>query len=234
MKINKICQKDLIKIIDKFGQDNRIFQSEAQFQFDLAWEIRNNLHSEKTEIRLEEMTVQEKNSNKRFYSDIVIKYNDKSFDVIELKYKTKASTYIDRNKTTVSLLNHGARDLGRYDYLYDLYRMQLLKKQDIKKYSYPLDYSFNSGYAIILTNDYHYWEQTKSNVKDVLYKNFCIGEGDVIKERETLEWNSKKVDNCIKGTWRDKGLQFDNTYKCEWRDYYTCSRDSFKFLILEI
>lgn len=236
MKNKKINQNDLIEILHTFGQNNRIFQSEAQFQFDLAWKIRERLQTEYAEICLEEMTVQEKDSNKRFYSDIVIKYHDQFYDVIELKYKTKESTYyFDNDKKIISLLNHGARDLGRYDYLYDLHRIQLLKNHNSKKYTYSLDYSFHSGYAIILTNDNHYWKQTKEKAQNVLYKNFCIGDGDIIEQNSCLKWTPKNTEkNCIKGTWRENILQFDKTHVCKWRDYFASSGEPFKFLLLEV
>lgn len=192
-------KENLTNIIQVFGKDGKIFQSEAQFQFELAWSLQTHLGCQ---VKLEDMrtVVRSKDNNpealkKKFYTDIVVEQDGYSV-ALELKYKT--ADYSDKN---LYLFNHGAVDLGRYDYLWDVHRIELLLGKGYKKEllfgkgnkeeieSWKEEWGdvevlegkeCNKGFAVLLTNEKKYWEQyyedEKEGVKYTIDNQFKIGE----------------------------------------------------------
>ena len=214
---------DVCEILKKFGEENRIFQSEAQFQFDLAWEIKKEYSS--YEVLLEVLSFR---TPKRKYSDIIVKDRDGNYIVIELKYKTKK-----KNIQGIELLEHGATDLGRYDFLLDLRRIELLKKRDENLFAFNHNLKkFVKGYAILLTNEHKYWDFSKAEHYDTLYRDFCISSKDSIKKGVPLKWNKKSTSCCVNETSRDENLEFDSDYDFsdKWQPY--C--DNFRYLIVPV
>jgi hypothetical protein len=111
---------DMVKIIDKLRSKRRIFCSEKDFQFALAWEIQKCY--DKSNIRLEYCPNLEKN----VHIDIIVELDNKYYP-IELKYKTK--TFIGKdNNENYFLKNQGAQDIGKYDYLKDIQRIEQFSK----------------------------------------------------------------------------------------------------------
>ena len=43
LNLKQLDKKELTEIIQCFGKNKKIFQSEAQFQFDLAWELKKKI-----------------------------------------------------------------------------------------------------------------------------------------------------------------------------------------------
>lgn len=259
MKLNKDdFFNDLIKIINSLEKET-IFRSEAQFQFRLAWKLQKK-YGKDCEVILENLSAratypatttisrgknkgQKKDvtKTKKFFTDIIIKNKDKDgcFVAIELKYKTKED---DEEE----LYYHGAQDLGRFDFLWDLMRIQILKTRDKNCYDEIKIIDFDkskmlAGFSIMLTNDNNYWSVTDSNLSMhnnlyPLYKNFCIGEKQEISAGVELKWNKNgRTDTCVDGTWRDKAiLKFDNKHTCYWRPYCETKNSIFKYLILSV
>ena len=222
MNLKDINIKDLMS---KLAKQNEVFESEAQFQFELAQLIKDEYGKYGFRIKLELVTAYSNNPLKRYYSDIIILDKDNNYIAIELKYKTKAS-----NCNGVILLNHGATDLGRFDYLWDIHRIELLKYKNRKIYSYNDKLKeFIKGFAIILTNESKYWTINKKS-KDTLYKNFCISDLDKIDKKINLEWNKKNGKSCVDGTWRDIQLSFKQDYAFKWDVF----NNDFRYLIIEI
>lgn len=244
--------KAITDIIDKFGYSNLIFKSEAQFQFTLAWELQKKF--DKYIVSLENLSaiasfdgtrtmikgerkgeIISVTKTKKFFTDILLKNGIGDFVAIELKYKTKED---DINY----LSEHGATDLGRFDYLWDLMRVQMLKTNNKNCYEQIKTIDCDSkkmicGFSVILTNEPNYWKITtaksqKKNGTFPLYKNFCIGEGQVINSNNKLEWNKNKPSTCVDGTWREKVIiEFSNSHNCYWRKYG--SNNLFNYLILD-
>lgn len=96
-----------------------IFHSEADFQFALAWEIQKAYPD--ANVRLEYCPAKYPN----MHLDMLVKIGEMGFP-IELKYKT-LMTQMEVDGEYYNLKNHGAQDLGRYDYLIDVERIELLK-----------------------------------------------------------------------------------------------------------
>lgn len=218
---------NLNEIIKEMSSKHKVFQSEAQFQFDLAWEIK--LKYPKYDICLEMVTYFSKNDQKmkRFYTDIVVIDADGNYCAIELKYKTRNACF---EELDVQLLNHGATELGRFDFLYDIFRIENIKYKDEKKYVYNSKLKhFVKGFAILLTNESRYWNTTKVG-NSALYKDFCLSNNDYITKGKPLSWNKIKEKSCVDKTFRDIQLVFRQDYKFNWQDY----THNFKYLIQEI
>jgi hypothetical protein len=94
---------------------------------------------------------------------------------LELKYKTRALKTVERGET-YHLQNHGAQDIGRYDFVKDIWRLETIVANS----------AHAVGYAVMLTNDPSYW--TKSRNALTVDKAFRLHE-----ERElhgTLDWEA--------------------------------------------
>ncbi len=244
MNIKELITNNTINdLIHELGAANRLFKSEAQFQFELAWSIKTFLQDkcceDSPEVHLEYLSAIRKNGrqSKKIFTDILILDANGRFIPIELKYKTvsnKAGSVFD------DYGDHGATDLGRFDYLWDVKRIQYLKHRDEKSFLFNEDLQeFCRGFAILLTNDHHYWDATvsKKESKNPLYLSFCIGEGDTIPKGKELEWKNKGKGTCVENTWRNDHdyvvpLVFDQDYHCKWLNYN--NDETFKVLVLEV
>lgn len=238
--------QSLERIMNELGAVPRIFNSEAQFQFELAWKIKEEFDCE---VKLEELSRTSQSTNykgsiitKKDYTDIIIE-DDRQRIALELKYKTATpdNIHIPGN---ILLMNHGAADLGAYDFLWDVHRIQILTgNEDEGEVRMPC----NRGYAIILTNDSHYWN-TNSNNKTTnhgINRNFLIGdstEGDAFLLKGKHNWY--KTDGTIglskaleKDTSRKNSIHITNDYPYKWKEYCTPIADRngiFKYMIVEI
>lgn len=252
MKNEKITSLDdltkcrINSIIHSFGENERIFQSEAQFQFELAWAIQQQIanagNTKKVKVLLEVLYAVNGDDKgevnqriKRSYADIVVKDNEGKYIVIELKYKVKESEY-----GKIKLPNQGASNLGRYDYLWDLHRIEVLRDRDSKEEIHTSDgplTEFDRGFAIILTNEKRYWDITsnKAQTKDgrkYRYAPYCIG-GD--------EDGNGVLSSGERGQLSDSrsGFTIESDYDFKWEGYPYANTDEqksyeFKFLTLEV
>ena len=247
-------------LLEEFGRKPKVFQSEAQFQFDLAWRLQEDYDCI---VKLEDLTVvidkkeNEKKSKQKIYTDITLE-RDGYVIAIELKYKTAAMT----QGNDILLFNHGAADLGRYDFLWDVNRLELLvhpskevlEKAIAKEYAPQVSIDFpklkrcNKGFAIILTNEDDYWKIGHENCKeDVIYKQFCIG-GDTCTGKGQLystnmDWGkdrkTDKYTSAVVNSPRARRLQLQEAYSYQWRDYCQVPTDNgknglFKYMIISI
>lgn len=251
MELSEITKDFLTEILKKFGESGKVFLNEAQFQFELAWKLNEICLANKMikcKVYLEYQTMHRSNEAnvddgniKRFFTDILLLDNEGNYVPIELKYKTKG--YEDEN---LNLAQHGANDLGRFDYLWDLKRIQYLKNKPEKYERDKKLLKFVNGFAIMLTNDEKYWEYTTGlldkqiNLKrrNPLYKKFCIGQNQYIDCGSELTWRDNGDNTCVRDTWRNVlpfvvPIAFDNPQKCKWEKYYSKDNMRFQFLILD-
>lgn len=248
-------EQDLENIIDNFD----FFYNESQFQFELALELQKKYPNSK--VYLEELTNQfilDNNQIKRWYTDIVVEYknekNEKECIAIELKYKT--AKYHDNNG--IILLEQGATDLGRYDFIWDIYRNESLvngfninkenscidsgikkgnsglKREKIKN-SIPLPNTrkFIAGFAIMLTNDHKYWDRPKK--LNAIYENFSIHDGTTITG--IIDWysNTGNYSKALIGSSRGRPIELSGGYNIAWQNHKTSLQGtSFKFTIVKI
>lgn len=137
------------------------FCSEADFQFALAWELKE-MYPE-IEVQFEYLYKEKE----KIYVDIRIKIGNDIYP-FELKYKTKTDVSMPMLKY------HGAQDFGRYDYLHDIERIEKISK---------LDDSFKRGFAIFLTNDNAYLNPGRGESMD---EQFGIYQGREISANKSL------------------------------------------------
>ena len=158
MNINELIENALNELIN---EEKEIFCSEADFQFALAWKIKELSLKElspKIDIKLE-FTPWKFDPN--IHIDIVVSTEGQMIP-IELKYKTKKlekdnfenqENLDHQDSYDVPLKTQGAHDTGRYDFVRDIHRME----QIIDSKKYPMQ----TAYAIFLTNDSLYWKNPK-------------------------------------------------------------------------
>lgn len=199
-------------ILSSLAQHRPVFHSEADFQHAFAWEIHRHLPM--ASVRLE-LPVRVK--NRFLHIDIWVVSQDVIL-AIELKYKTRALS-IKIGNEQYHLKNQGAQDLGRYDFLKDVQRLEQVSTQ----------YQNFIGYAIFLTNDRSYWSKsTNSNTADA---DFRLHSGRVIEG--VLAWGETASDGTKRK--REKPIDLQGKYPLQWQDYsHPCSDRHGKFRILMV
>ncbi len=176
-----------------------MFHSEADFQFALAWEIR-----EKTglEVRLE---YPRKPSAKR-YLDIWL---PEARAAIELKYfKRKLDVAVGGER--FALANQGAHDINRYHFLRDIERVE----------------GAGRGFAVALTNDPNYW--TRAIKQSPIDAAFRLHEGRTLPAHKPLAWApsatgmnkpSIRLKHSYSLAWRDYGLPLTEVAEARSRQF---------------
>ena len=221
---NVLTQNIINNMVSLLGQEGRVFQSEAQFQFDLAWKIQEYCKDYGCKVFLEvpspystEITQESiKTSSKRRFYDIVVLDKHGNFVVIELKYKILGGTkpFLYKNNQ-IQLLPQGAGDLGRCYYLHDIERLEALAKDCSTITLMNKQFkNFIRGFAIIITNDKNYWEEHGYNCTSV-HKDFCTAHGDKITA------GIKKWREGSKETKSKKVVNIQGEYECNWMPYYS-------------
>lgn len=186
----------IVTAINVLQIKQKIFHSEADFQFSLAWQLQKLLPDAK--IRLEYCPP----FATEMHIDIYV-IDDEGTHPIELKYKSKAIEAIVENEY-FKLKNHGAQDLGRYDYLYDISRVERVR---------VLDSKYHSGYAIMLTNDPSYWKVSRSD--KTVDAAFRIHEARTVNG--LLAWGEPVSAGTIKG--RAEPINIEGNYMLHWDEY---------------
>ncbi|MBR5323411.1 MAG: hypothetical protein IKV14_01150 [Muribaculaceae bacterium] len=208
--------KNKIKeVLENLKLKRKAFCSEADFQFEFAWELQKKLP--KAKIRLERPIL----INKVYYIDIWLIYENKYYP-IELKYKTRLSTIID-NGEEIELANHAAVDLGCYAYIKDIVRIEEIKNNMGEE-------KFGGGFAIMLTNEPLYYRDTKRNSS---YQQFKIFENREITGN--LSWGKTQTGNEFALKKKFPPLNLKDKYKISWFDYSIVNNSpNFKYTITHI
>lgn len=187
-----------------------LFHSEADFQHHFAWEIHKEAN-DAADIRLE-FPLSNDSSNRCEYCDVLVR--GESTIGIELKYKTKGLT-ANVGDELFELKRQNAQDLGRYDFLKDISRLE----------SWCEHKKISKGYAILLTNDPSYW--SKPQKPDTNDSAFRLHHNRV--EQGSLAWKDSAGSGTIKG--REACLVLKNSYSLTWVD---TPRSGFRYLLVEI
>lgn len=247
--LKQLNAQALSEIIKEFN--GKIFQSEAQFQFELAWKLNEKYgNGDDLAVELEDMGMVEKdgeNVKRKFYTDIVVKQGDYRV-AIELKYKT--AEYKSEN---VYLFNHGAEDLGRYDYIWDVHRIELLKGEPESKdfgeenFEVQKQKICKKGFAVLLTNEKKYWEENKKNKnendeeKRTIDYQFRFPATNESLFNKILDWKKNKdgaYTSTVKDSFRAHRIKLKEAYSYKWENYRDSSADekngTFKFVIIEV
>lgn len=177
-------------VLDNLAKRRPLFWSEADFQFEFAWELHKKL-GEEANIYLErrfeldnDKDTRDKNHNK-YYVDIWVEYQDGIYP-IELKYTTTVCKIHDA-ENPVETKEQSARDAGCYRFLWDIKRLE-----EIKTSLSPKEVK---GYAIMLTSDAGYYEERKPK-QPTLFDDFRLIEGREIPpctSDRKFKWTLDKI-----------------------------------------
>ena len=220
-----INRKFIQSALGSLKLNRRVFHSEDDFQHELAWTIRDSLKG-KVQIRLErpfELSA-EKNPAEvdAMHVDILIRPdNSANWVALELKHKTQALECrlpIKGSKEQFNLKTQGAQNHSRYDFWQDVHRLERLIKAGM----------VTRGYAIMLTNDHHYWQERDPTTQD---REFNLHEG--LKVQGKLSWVCGDSSLKKKGR-RQCSIRLREEYQLEWKPYSEINGQEFRYLLLEV
>lgn len=224
--------------IEYHKNEEKLFYNECHLQMELATYLKqsnncyDNVHLEyfvpgsavmgQIRASLYPLDVEYKPQN--LYIDIVVE-KDGEFLPIELKYKTAPlDENISRFGETIPnadvLKNHGARDLGAYDFWRDVNRIECLMKRfgNVK-----------NGIALFLTNDQGYWTLPKDGTNPN-YANFSMKDG---KHSQEKHWQGNTAMSAARPS-----FNVNKVYELEWLPQkekgYKWSNKDFRYCLLKI
>ena len=183
-------------LLATLAAERPIFHSEADFQHAFAWLLHRM--NPKLSVRLE-LPVRAG----KFVSHVdLLTSSSTERTAIELKYKTRALTVTSAGEE-FRLTTHAAQDLGRYDFIKDIQRVETLVAQ----------HEVASGYAILLTNDSSYW--TVARRPDSVDAAFRLSSDCTLSG--ALAWHERASAGTTRG--RKDVLTLRGSYTLDWRDY---------------
>ena len=184
--------RDLMKVL---AMRRPVFHSEADFQHALAWALHER-HSNAS-VRLEYRPP----DFGRRYIDIWFQEKTRTL-AIELKYWTRR---LDRTvgEEKFSLLDQGAQDIGRYDFLKDVQRLE-----EVVGLSPGC-----IGIAIALTNDSNYWSPPRRST--TVDSAFRLHDGRIAQGR--VEWAAHTGKGTSQG--REAAITLSGAHTMLWQDY---------------
>lgn len=203
-------------VLENLAKRRPLFWSEADFQFEFAWELHKKL-GEEANIYLErrfeldnDKDTRDKNHNK-YYVDIWVEYQDGIYP-IELKYTTTVCK-IDDAENPVETKEQSARDAGCYRFLWDIKRLE-----EIKTSLSPKEVK---GYAIMLTSDAGYYKERKPK-QPTLFDDFRLTHNRKIKKDTELKWNLSRIAEDKRADhWSRNWPKFTlkGEYILQWQDF---------------
>lgn len=151
MSLNTVLNTkfDIYRVLGELSKTNPLFNSELEFQFYLAWKIKE-LYKEIYTICLEYPLKNYQGKNRNI--DLVLVCNNGGLIPIELKYKTSKFEYFFNN-INYKLKDQSANDLSKYGHLKDVSRIEYFKETEK---------NFLVGYVITITNQAKTWQKILS------------------------------------------------------------------------
>jgi hypothetical protein len=182
-------------IMMSLAQSRPIFHAEADFQHAFAWELHKLLPD--AQVRLELPVVA---GGETMRVDIWATVAGRPV-AIELKYKKRALDVMIGAERFL-LRNDSAQDLGRYDFIKDIERIERIAAHIPQA----------EGYAVLLTNDSGYWREGTGLTID---NAFRLHEGRGLTG--DLGWGSAAGKGTTAG--REQILRLNRTYPLGWKNY---------------
>lgn len=213
--------KFIEKIIKTLQGERKLFNSEDDLKFALAWLIKK--YNNDLDVRLEYCPKLLPN----MHIDILV-IDSKRWIPIELKYRTKElKTEVDGE--IYNLTDHSAKDQGCCAYLNDIKRIEDL----ILAYPDKID----KGYTIFITNDLGFTKQPNLKNGKCYYREFSLENGRTLPR--IMKWIKDK-EGPSKSTMSkyEKGIELiANNYKINWLPYSkieNTKNGEFRYLINKI
>lgn len=140
---------------------------------------------------------------------------------IELKYRTRKLNP-RFNGEDFALRDQGAQDIGRYDFIRDVVRLERATEGPLQA---------TAGFAVMLANDPLYWNRRREGTVDAGFR--------VIEDGRTIEgemaWSSRAASGTTKG--REEPLRPRGRYEARWRNYRDFEEggySKFRYLAVEV
>jgi hypothetical protein len=199
------------EVMSALAERRPVFHTEADFQHAFAWELQRR-HPE-ARIRLETRPRPGVRLD-------VLAITDGRRVAIELKCLLRdLTTTIDGE--LFALPNQSAQDVRRYDFVKDVARLEVLRRE-----AYA-----DVGFSIALTNDASYWQG--GNREGVADAAFRLGEGRTLTG--ALAWAAHTGAGTMRG--RETPIELIGAYELVWRDYSSvdASRNGrFRYLVVVV
>lgn len=199
------------ELLELLSERRPVFHSEADFQHALAWEFQ--LYSRTAEVRLEQQISTE---GGRVHLDLLIKDGSRHV-AIELKYKSKKAS-VPWKDEDFHLKGHGAQDLGRYDFLKDIGRIE----------RYVETRPGSEGYAVLLTNDSTYWQESRK--VGAIDASFRLHEGRAISG--DLAWGKAASKGTMRA--REAVIRIGGKYTMKWHNFSQIGEQSFRYAAVHV
>ena len=181
--------------LSELSTRRRIFHSEADFQHELAWSLRELVPNCKP--RLEHPVPGLDNAS----FDILLNYGQ-WFVAIELKYLVCGLNVVEQGEV-FKLKNQSARPVRRYDVFRDLARLERFVRSDPNR----------SGSLIVLSNDIIYWKEGQRPAG--ISTAFSLRQDRHVAGR--LEWAESTGAGTMKG--REEPIDLAGRYSLRWAEY---------------
>jgi hypothetical protein len=202
------------EVLAALGGQRPVFHSEADFQHALTWEIHMRLPH--ASVRLER-PVAVTPGDIPLHVDVWVQ-QDRNIGVLELKYKTRTLRTTEKGEAFL-LQNQGAQDIGRYDFIKEVWRTETIVANDVRA----------TGNAVLLTNDPSYWTPPRSD--RTVDADLRLYEGREL--RGSLGWGTQASDGTKRG--RENNIQLTGHYSLRWEDYSQASAEAkarrFRYLV---
>ena len=203
---------DIDGLMASLADRRKMFHSEADFRHALAWQIHEA--APESQVRLEVSVIPVE--AQRMFLDIWLPVEGIA---IELKYKTRGLE-LEQDDESFALRNQSAQDQGRYDFLRDIQRLELMCSK--------LE-QWRAGYAVLLTNDSSYWKVPTQ--RDTVDTDFRVHEGREISG--ALAWAARASPGTVRG--RESTIQIRGSYRLRWQEYSNFPEKSYgKFRYLAV
>ena len=204
---------DIYRVLAELSKTNPLFCSELEFQFYLAWKIKE-IYGNEFDIKIEYPTKQYCGHNRNI--DLLLVDKNCNFIPIELKYKTSKFEQ-EWNNFTFKLKDQSANDLSRYGHLQDISRIEYFKKTE---------QNFLVGYVVTITNQTSTWRGClNSNTNSY---EFSLENGTTVK-KGIKNWG---INTCSRYKETYKPIYLDNDYPINWQEYCNFNKPNGKFMIL--
>jgi len=198
-------------LLERLAAKRPVFHSECDFQFALAWQIREEHPAAR--IRLERPVP---DCDHTEFTDLLVHLDHETW-AVELKYKLpqRSCPEVLVEGERFRLGDQGQSLVARCEYIKDVCRMeQLVAAQHA-----------TVGIAIMLTNDAGYWQPAKRD--DQKDRAFRIHEGRIL--RGELGWPPEARTGDGRPT-----LSLRGQYTCAWQDYSIVQGSKFRALVTRV
>ena len=205
---------DMDGLMGTLADTRKVFHSEADFQHALAWHIHQAMPDSQVRLEVDVMQVEQQ----RRFLDIWLPLEGIA---IELKYKTRRLE-LEQDDESFVLRDQSAQDQGRYDFLRDIQRLELMRSK--------LE-QCRAGYAVLLTNDSSYWKVPTQ--RDTVDTDFRVHQGRAISGE--LAWAAHASPGTMNN--RTSPIQIQGSYRLRWQEYSNFvekSQGRFRYLAVSV